>query len=1291
MNPDLSKSLQNNKSSKIISSTSNLSHNTTLNSNGTSINRVSILKTEEQKEIVRTNICEPNDSKSGQFTVITESIKRSSSISLDPKQDSFYNNFTNFSFNQSMHVPQINQSFQNKTININITDSNSKIDEIKEQNSDSKIKSNIIQIKKLNEENSQNKYKILIKRIASQLKQKVRTPTQGFFHFALLKGDYPLIIIKKIETQIINHNIDFNNNIFKIYTQKYYKYRELIKRIAHLLKIGRQNSKNINNNNKINQINIGNENENKSIQIKLSKNVNKSDEINNNSNGNITKIQSNDISKKTNFNNNIQNKKGHLNINSKNILQNKSLNKFERATNTNLNINAHNRNRRVSYSYKIIDNFKNNLNINHSSQNKSNLGIASHKSSNYISSFNAINPQQKINTTMKNDIFNKNILPNKSIPNNNKDKDKNKALNTKIEKISVSSTITNKNEKIEDGKISHYDNTSNINNQNIDNLVKNNNEDINKNDINDINMDLESSFVEKDVNMKDNNNALNLNIVTTQSEPILINSETSNDIEMKNNFNKINSDIIPDKKINIYEEKNNYIQNLNTNNNNYVNIDNIIHKNNDNTYNITNLNNDGFDKDINDNKNINNINFNNNKIINSNVNSMNIDKEINNTYGTFNNNNTIKDNSKTSDSKVFNDLNDINDINNNVNISFGSGNNMNISFGAVNNEIKINKSIDNSFYSTGNNNQNSNISLEKENNNIKIDFNKRNSEGSNNKNTFINLNNNPINNINKISNNIENIKKEKRISINSLKNPGKKIEIKLSTFKRDEERPSISKEKSEELNIDNINKITSNVISNEINIDNNEDIESILSHKYDTNTTEEQISFSNKFNLFLSKNNILNQANIPSSIDEKGQNYLKQSIFWEKYIQYIYINFLINNTKISLYTFIQIIEQYFIWCENTNFEEFKKLILDIISKIYNQQEISQFLTMNKINNFDELFNKYEIFMRKVNKINYRDYKYGKEIEIKLDNKDGCNCDLCKNENACRRKMSQINKNLITGVNIESISYDGINVKNKDINNNLSTNNYQITYEGKNKNPKFSKSKTLYSFETVYKYIPKNKVKNEENDEKENEIKETNRKSIKKEKSQNKSMNKNKRKKSIKNKDIKKFLDDSQNNKIDDYLDNKNEKENYEEIKDEEIDQKNNGKKYSIKKDKKRRKNSFKYENESENEEEKKDDSGDADNEEDDYYKKNNRKKKNIKNKRKNKKRNSNEYNDSENESEEDKDLKNKKNKKKTKSKPKNKYKEDNDDDNESNSEDSSSRKKKVQYPKEPRKKKGKYI
>ena len=79
MNPNLLKSLQNDKSLK-ISSTSKLNLNTYSNPNRTPINRVSILKTEEQREIVRTNICEPNDSKSGQFTVVTEVIKRNSGM-----------------------------------------------------------------------------------------------------------------------------------------------------------------------------------------------------------------------------------------------------------------------------------------------------------------------------------------------------------------------------------------------------------------------------------------------------------------------------------------------------------------------------------------------------------------------------------------------------------------------------------------------------------------------------------------------------------------------------------------------------------------------------------------------------------------------------------------------------------------------------------------------------------------------------------------------------------------------------------------------------------------------------------------------------------------------------------------------------------------------------------------------------------------------------------------------------------------------------------------------------------
>ena len=50
--------------------------------------------------------------------------------------------------------------------------------------------------------NDYNGYKQLIKKIATKLKKPVRPPTQGFFNFALQKGEYSLIIIRKIETKI---------------------------------------------------------------------------------------------------------------------------------------------------------------------------------------------------------------------------------------------------------------------------------------------------------------------------------------------------------------------------------------------------------------------------------------------------------------------------------------------------------------------------------------------------------------------------------------------------------------------------------------------------------------------------------------------------------------------------------------------------------------------------------------------------------------------------------------------------------------------------------------------------------------------------------------------------------------------------------------------------------------------------------------------------------------------------------------------------------------------------------
>ena len=347
MNSNFPKSLQNNKSSK-ISSISNFGNDTASNPNISPINRVSILKTEEQKEIVRTNVFEPNDSKSGnnqQFTVVTEVIRRSSNISYEPKNNSFNKNSLEFSFNQSNPEQQMNNSFPNNIIEINKLESNSN----NNRNSSELIISSKNNLK--NDENYQNKYKLLIKRIAMQLKKKVRTPTEGFFHFALQKGDYPLMIIRKFETQIINHNIEFSNDIFRIYTQKYKKYRELIKKIALLLKISMKNSRFWENKryvntaqtniqiNQINQTNQINDNKKEAIQVKISKksNVNSGVNMNNTSKLNNSNIDIS-ISKKTNI---PKNKKPINNTNK--ITQNDKRKKsIDNSQNTNSSNNLNN-------------------------------------------------------------------------------------------------------------------------------------------------------------------------------------------------------------------------------------------------------------------------------------------------------------------------------------------------------------------------------------------------------------------------------------------------------------------------------------------------------------------------------------------------------------------------------------------------------------------------------------------------------------------------------------------------------------------------------------------------------------------------------------------------------------------------------------------------------------------------------------------------------------------------------------------------------------------------------------
>ena len=173
--------------------------------------------------------------------------------------------------------------------------------------------------------------------------------------------------------------------------------------------------------------------------------------------------------------------------------------------------------------------------------------------------------------------------------------------------------------------------------------------------------------------------------------------------------------------------------------------------------------------------------------------------------------------------------------------------------------------------------------------------------------------------------------------------------------------------------------------------------------------------------------------------------------------------------------------------------------------------------MNKINNFDDLFKKYEVVLNKNKNINY---KYSKEIQFKINNIVECNCELCKNEIACQNKMIEINKNLITNIKTDNIFYKG---KNNEINENVNKKNNLI----------FSKSKTLHSFEIAHHFTPKiNKD-------------EINKSGLKKrDKSENKSSDKKQKRESMKKKEKEEYIDLTQNNKIEYYFEKevKNEKD-----------------------------------------------------------------------------------------------------------------------------------------------------
>ena len=755
----------------------------------TTLNQASILRNEENNHILQGSL-------------------NQSSIASNSMRNTFNKINISFSFNN----PKRQNSLKD-TLAVKITNTN------KEKNI-----------------NSKDSYKLLIKRIAMQLKKKVRQPTHGFFFFAMLKGSYPLIIIKKIETQIINHSIDLNSDIFRVYSEKYVKYKELVKKIALLLK---QNMKNkmFWENEKYNQVN--NINNIQSIQVKVSE-KNKFQGHNNQNQKKNTNIKSNL---------HIQNKKFDTSKNIK-ITQNKKGNNINHI-NANVNANVNNQKKNKSQAPKINNN---NISQTSTTQNRNNV---SHRINSVINPFNAakIQNQKKTNLTKRND---KNELNNKNSLISNKS----------VKNIKINNNIKNQNLSVS----SETNKTAKVKFENINKPIISNNAN------------------EKSQNTK-------INKITKKT---IINS--SDDIEMKEESNKITTNSLS---------------------------------------NETNIKND-----------------------------VDVNTKI------------IPENKRTS----------IDIDNNNIR--------------EHNEELNKTSII-------------------------------RNSEATN-------------------------------VSLNSITSPGRKLQIRLTTFHKFDNIPKLI---SSDNNVRSSSKKKSNIELKEINIDS-------LFINNSNNMTDEQISFVNKFNVFMSNNGIIIENNIPISNDINGQNYLQKSMFWEKYLHYLYLNYMLNKTKVSLFSFVNLIEQYFLWCETPCAESvkyYKELIIEIITKIFNENEINKFLSMNKIKSLDALFNKYEVFVKYGNKDSF---KKNKEVEIKIDNSVDCNCALCQSDIACIKKIGELNKKLNTNVNIENILIKGEkkNIKNIAHQELQTENNYRMAFNGLNKSGVFSKSKTKSKKRSSTKKIKKDENK-----------------------------------------------------------------------------------------------------------------------------------------------------------------------------------------------------------------------
>ena len=280
------------------------------------------------------------------------------------------------------------------------------------------------------------------------------------------------------------------------------------------------------------------------------------------------------------------------------------------------------------------------------------------------------------------------------------------------------------------------------------------------------------------------------------------------------------------------------------------------------------------------------------------------------------------------------------------------------------------------------------------------------------------------------------------------------ININLSIFKKDNKNNYLQLSKEKKVQTKTYKK-DGNMINNSNSSDDNElDLNISLS-----NIEVTKSNFIHDFSNFLNKMDIKIVNYFPVSLKEKNKHYFQQANFWLLIMNYLFF----QENIISLYTIISLLEQCILWCTDLNLENFnsiKERIKEYISSNYSSEILSQFLFMNQLKNIDEIFEKYEKKLESKN-INLIEMKIS-DINISENAEMKCNCELCTDDDACIRKVSEINKRKINEIKNENITYNSeIEQISQSIQtlNNIS-NNQELFYKGKSKKNKaiFSKSK-----------------------------------------------------------------------------------------------------------------------------------------------------------------------------------------------------------------------------------------